>query len=56
MPVRRIGGEEEGSERIRQGKSFVGPFVYDFSYGGGRRVREDGGGWRSRLPRKLRQC
>lgn len=35
MTVRRIGGEEEGSERIRRGRSFVGPFVYSYGYSGG---------------------
>lgn len=39
MTVRRIGGEEEGSERIRRGRSFVGPFVYNYGYCGG----SDGG-------------
>lgn len=35
MTVRRIGGEEEGSERIRRRRSFVGPFVYSYGYSGG---------------------
>lgn len=47
MKVRRIGGEEEGSERIRPVRSFVGPFVYNYGYcggGGGGDGERDGGG------------